>query len=452
MKYIVVIIVLLLFILLFKKAAGTLKLNKINVISFVFYSLLFFEVIGMCLIFLGYNNHYLIQKISNKNIIEPAFYSFAYTILSLPLTIYLFNKYIYKIDDVEKEYNNNIEKKVVLENQDRRNRIFICVLIGLIISLLSTIYVFKCIGYVPLFKYFDNNFNFSTARIENSRNFIGNEYIKNIFMVLLTPLYSYISYIYYKTSNEKKWKILFIISFVLSIFTKTYNFEKAPLIYFVCYFFLIKVLLGETSKLKRILPFVLSAVILIIGSYIIIGNYQGNILTLSSGPLSRIIMTQAGTLLLHFDAFPVYINYLYGSSFSKVFALIFGTGKVFGVRSGRLLMEYYNKNAILNGTGGVMSTMFLGEAYANFGIYGILFSPILVGIIFSSIFCIYLKNKKTPLNMVLYIECLIIFTTVLQAGFVDFIYNISFVVIFLVVFAIKFISVFDLKLGGKKHV
>ena len=55
-----------------------------------------------------------------------------------------------------------------------------------------------------------------------------------------------------------------------------------------------------------------------------------------------------------------------------------------------------------------MSTMFLGEAYANFNWIGVTVSPIIVGLLFSSILCIYLKAKKTPLNIILYLESFII--------------------------------------------
>lgn len=452
MKYIFVIIVLLLFVFLFKKAAGTLKINKINVISFSFYSLLFFEVIGMCLIFLGYNDHYLIKKIINKNVISTAFYAFAYTIIAFPLVIYIFNRYVFKIKDINKKYENNLQEKVLLESSKKQKKIFICVLIGISISFCSTLYVFHYIGYVPLFKYFDRTFDFAIERVRISRNFLGNEYIKNITMALFAPLFSYISYIYYKVSKEKKWGVLFLISFILCIFVKTYNFEKAPIVYFISYFYLIKILLGEVSNFKNILIFGSIGVTLLLISYFIIGNYNGTIFSLSSGPLSRIIMTQSGTLLLHFDAFPALNSFLLGQSFSKKIALLLGLSGNFGVRSGRILMQIYNKNAILNGTAGVMSTMFLGEAYANFGVYGIILSPIIVGIIFSSIFCLYLKNKKTPLNMVLYLECLIIFTTVLQAGFVDFIFNVSFIIVIFVVFLIKFISSNKFQIRRKKNV
>lgn len=439
MNYVIAIIVIIISAYLFKKASGTLKVNLVNVSSYVFYSLMIFEFIGVTLAFLGFRNHYLIDKVTNNNAINITYWCMTYAMIMLPLVILIFNKYIFKIKDTKESYINNINQKVDLEDKEYCNRVFILVSIGLIICLVATIYVFYCIGYVPLFKFFDSSFDFATERISSGRDFSGNQYIKNIIMLIITPLLSYIAYIYMRTTGEKKWKILFGISFILCIFVKTYNFEKAPIIYYICFFFVIEVMLGKTAKLKKILPYIITACILVVVMYITVGGYTGKLFTLSSGPLSRLMISQAGTLMLHFDAFPEKIPYLEGHSFPPFTKVLFGEGE-YDIRSGREVMELYNPTAVENGTAGVMSTMFVGEAYANFGFIGVAVAPIIVGIIFSSILCVYLKSKKTPLNIILYLECFIIFTNVLQAGFIDFFYNINFLIVLICIYAIKLIS------------
>ncbi len=439
MNIVVAIIIILISTFLFKKASGTLKVNLINISSFAFYSLMAFEFIGVTLVFLGYRDHYLISKITDNNVINKTYWSMAYVMIILPLTIFVSNYFIFKLKKIDKTYIKKIQQDIIMENTKTQKMIYIIVVMALFICLIAIIYVFCCIGYVPLFKYFDSNFNFAEERINTVRNFNGNEYIKNIVMLMVTPILSYIAYIYMRTTKEKKWLILFIISFILNVFVKTYDFSKAPLIYYICYFFIIEVTLGKTFKLKKIIPFVIVAIVLVVLSYTIVAGYRGSFISLSNGPISRVVISQAGTLFLHFDAFPEKIDYLNGHSFPPIFKFIFGEGDYY-VRSGRVVMQEYNKAGIENGTAGVMSTVFLGEAYANFGIFGIIISPILVGLIFSSILCIFLKSKKTPLNIVLYLQCFIIFTNVLLAGFIDFIYNIQFMVSLLVVFGIKIVT------------
>lgn len=439
MKYIIAIVVIIISTFLFKKAAGTLKINLINISSFTFYSLLIFEFIGITLAFLGYSDHYLLRKVRNADSVNKAYWIVSYTMIALPLTIFLCNRYIYKIKSIKEKYISNINQKVIIEEESYRNIIFIVTIIISVICLLSIIYVFCWIGYVPLFKYLDKNFNFATERIKSGRNFAGNQYIKNIIMITITPILSRIAYIYMRISKEKKWAILFIILFILNIFVKTYDFSKAPLIYYILYFLIIEILLGKTKQIKKLLPYGLCALFLIVCAYNITANYKGSYFSLSEGPLARIIMAQAGTLCLHVDAFPQQRPYLKGHSFPPITKFLFGEGK-YDIRSGRSVMEIYNKKAIDNGTAGVMSTMFQGEAYANFGIFGVAISPIAVGLIISSVLCMYLKSEKTPLNIILYCECFIIFTTTLQGGIVDFFYNIQLYITLLTIFVIKTIA------------
>lgn len=403
------------------------------------YSLMLFEFIGVTLVFLGFRDHYLIKKISSNSVINITYWTMAYVMLILPLVIILVNKYVYKIKDLNTEYMNNINKKIVLDSEKVNKKVYILVIIATIICLISIIYVFYNIGYISFFKLFDRNFNFSEERISIGRNFKGNQYIKNIIMLGITPILSHIAYIYMRTTKQKKWIILFAILFIVNIFVKTYDFSKAPLIYYVCFFFIIEVLLGKTSSFKKIIPFVVSAIVLLVILYITVGNYKDNFISLSNGPLSRAVVTQAGTLFLHFDAFPNKSEFLKGHSFPPLTKILFGEGE-YDIRSGRKVMEIYNSDAIENGTAGVMSTMFIGEAYANFGYLGIIISPIIVGFIVSTILCVYLKSQKTPLNMILYLECFIIFSTVLQAGFVDLFYNISFLIVLIVIFGIKVLT------------
>ena len=62
---------------------------------------------------------------------------------------------------------------------------------------------------------------------------------------------------------------------------------------------------------------------------------------------------------------------------------------IFGMeqqRSARVIMEYLNPEGVVSETTGVMNSLYMAEAYANFGNLGLLLSPIIVG--FTMIFYI----------------------------------------------------------------
>ena len=192
----------------------------------------------------------------------------------MPIVMILANRFIFKIKDMKQVYLDNINEPVELENKKIQNKLFILIAIGLAICFIATIYVFYCIGYIPLFKFFDNSFDFATERINSNRNFDGNVYVKNIIMLIITPLLSYIAYVYMRTTKEKKWIILFILSFILSIIIKTYDFSKSPVIYYICFFFIIEVLLAKTFKLRKIIPYIVIVIIIVVLFYNIIMEYE----------------------------------------------------------------------------------------------------------------------------------------------------------------------------------
>ena len=91
-------------------------------------------------------------------------------------------------------------------------------------------------------------------------------------------------------------------------------------------------------------------------------------------------------------------------------------------------MEIYNPRGVAAGEAGVMNAMFIGEAYANWGWLGVVIAPFVVAIPLAFAFALLLRQPKTPLSIVLYLALFAAATNSLQGGFVDYIYNINFVI------------------------
>ena len=125
-----------------------------------------------------------------------------------------FNKIFCK-GKIKVKYQEYIAREIN-DTGDGKN-IFLAILAVSLICLAATIYVFWNIGYVPLLKIFDPGFDKATARIEISRGFQGNIYIRNLICLTITPLLSYISYIYYRVTRKRKWLYLLGIQIVLCI-------------------------------------------------------------------------------------------------------------------------------------------------------------------------------------------------------------------------------------------
>lgn len=425
MKVVFVIIFFIAFIWLFYKAADGLKLTKLNAVSLAFYQLLFFEAIGGAIIFLGFRDHYLIQKIRFGDTYNLTFFLLAYSLIVMPTTIIFFTRWIKKRRPINTDIN-----VVVTDYNDEVNRYYNVIKVLTIISIIACVYTFYTIGYVSLLRIIlpNTGFNFSSSRILNGRGFEGNQYIRNLLFLELSPILSFASYIFYKVTKNTRWKLLFALNCIVTILAKTYDFAKSPVIIFLAMLYIINIHTEVDNKkaFKRLVILSLTIIGLLFMSYTIIGQYTGSKwLSLSSGPVSRLLITQVACLFLHVDCFPSVRSFLNGASFPSWIGTIFGFNN-WGQRSGRVIAEIYNASAVANGTAGVNNTLFVGEAYANWGIVGALLAPIWVGIIFA-ILQNYSSNKTMkPFNLLVYMVVLNFINNSMEGGIVDFIYSSNF--------------------------
>lgn len=404
---------------LFKKASGTLMPNKLNIISYIFYLFIIQSFIGGSLVYLGYDQHYLIKKVTNVSSINKTYYIICFTAIVLPLIIYLVSKLIKT--DIAHTYDTYLKKDVTLDNE---NNIYTVTLLVSIICLIFTLIMFIKMRTVPLIDLLINKdgSEIGIKRIAISQGKYMNEYIKNLLVLGLTPTISYIAYVYYKCTKTPKWRNLFIMLFIASIFIKTYNYAKTPVVFYIANFILLNIVVNGKIPMKKLIAVVGVCGAIIILMYMKIGYDFNKGIDIYNGPIGRTIFTQIGTLFLHVDLFPYYIPYLAGRSFSPTILNLFFNG-VSQVRSGRAVMNFFSPEKVVGGTAGVMNSLFVGEAYANFGMKGVMLSVVYVGILLSIIFIFFMKSKKTPINIVLYITITSMLASASQGGFVDFVYN-----------------------------
>lgn len=418
-KLIVVFSVLVLSCYLFYKASGTLNPLKLNIIIYFFYLFILHNFLGSSLVFLGLKKHYLISKIINDSTINKTYFIICFTALMFPTIMIIISK-LFKIN-VKSEYERFLSKTVVIEDD---NYIFIITTILSCFCLILTIIMFKEMKTIPLLNIIFNR-NLSSAgvdRINISKGEYINPYIRNFFILGMTPLLSYLAYIYYKCTKKRNWKILFIVLFIISIFIKTYNYAKSPVITYMFMFIIINIVICGKIKFKLFMRFSLVGIIVLLIMYVKMGYNFSNGVDIYNGPFGRFIFTQIATLFLHIDLFPNFISYLGGRSISPSVLKILGLGQKH-IRSGKAVMQFYSPEKVVGGTAGVMNTLFVGEAYANFGIIGVILGVIYVGILFQLVYLIFIKIKKTPISIIIYIFATYTLVGISQSGFTDYIYN-----------------------------
>lgn len=419
----------------FRKAAGTLSVRKLNLISYTYYLFVLQTYIGTSLVFLGDRGHYTLKYILHDASINKTFYFVLLTAILFPLVIIL----VYKILKVDMNiiYDEYLSGDVDVDGEEV---VFYSILVVAVVSITLMGLLFYKIGYIPFFKMFfaQPEFNFMTERIKISNINLINQYVKNILVLSFMPVLSYISFVYAYTTRRIRWILLFGVMFVCSIFTKTYNFAKTPVVFYMFTFVLIYIIINNGIKRRYLylIAGILGGIIILL--YKVLG-YKLE-LSIYNGPMGRILFTQAGTLIYHFDFFPEHFPFLQGRSLGGLLLRLLGSNMT-TLRSAKVVMSFYGSRSVYDGTAGVMNAFFIGEAYANFGYIGVVLSIVYVALLFSIILYLFTKKfKKSALNVALLGILTSELTNITHGGFFDYIYNANLIIIILLFIIISYFS------------
>ncbi len=423
-------LVLIISFFLFKKAAGTLALNRLNMISWVFYyNLIIQSFFAAVLVISNTDNHYLIAKLQNQ---DSRFYGWAavmYTMIVLPLGMLFVNFLLKKSPNKEFERYTSSPIIPLLSNRDSFIRIPLLLLS--FISICSVIYTMYCLPEIPMIKLLKggSTMELMGLRVSASREFSGNQYVRNILAITLTPIITLIYFSYYKMTKLKKDKYIFFLMFFFAIIILTYNLAKGPFVAFILSFMFLKVLIDGEVKKKVLYAFGVSVFLLIIIAYIKISQTVDIISLLShynSGIIGRIILSQSAGTYLMFDIFPNNYDFIGFDSISSVISSAFNLDH--SERAARMVMMHIYPNNLDHV--GVMNSLFIAEAWANFGVIGVVLAPFYVGMVLQILYLTFLKLKKTPIILGLF--AFLTYKSSITGGFNDYIYNAGYLIIFII--------------------
>lgn len=414
MRVIVALLVFLAITALFFKAAESLSPRRLNLISLTYYKYAIMLYLGSSLAFCGIGtDHYLIIKMTPERI-DFLYYAvtasgFGLGIIFLFLKEFIFSK--------RKSFTSFLDEQITFGGNS--NTIFTYVMICSIVSLLCTIYTFVQLGQIPVLNVLLNDeADAASIRWTASHAFEGNAYIRNIGMIMLAPLCNFMAFTGWRVSKQTKWAALFAATSVLCVFTLTWDLEKAPLALHVFFIFVLACLIDFKPTVTQMTGIFVAITALVLLGYQLTAGTVGS-LSLTTGPLGRLIMTPVSALGLHFEYFPKVHDFLNGESLPSYWAVLFGFDEGW-VRSGSVVMQFANPSGVANQTAGVMSAFFIGEAYANWGIPGIVISVIVVGCVIGIVHNVLIKHDKTYFTVTTYCVVMKFQEATMSGGFVDY--------------------------------
>lgn len=438
LKIILVVVGIAVSVFLFRRAASTIDIGKINVISYIMYLFLAQSMIGASMVYLGDRNHYTMKYVLHEASFDIMFYSTLATAILFPLTICV----IYRLlrFNMKEAYAGYLQKAT---NVRFEKKIFWAVaVIGFLcvgFLLLYMIAIYRKVHYFPIMRLLRTPSGFDMAierQLITSVAPLG-ERITNLALHLGLPLLSYVAFAYaWALKKSLRWWIAAVVLIGSSVLGLTSNFEKSPVIFYL--FVLLLVILYIRGRLPKLLIWGFIGVIVLYMVFIYGKSgfdFSGGI-DIYNGPIGRTVFTQVGTMILHFDLFPDVLPFLSGRSISPTAMKILGI-EGSPVRSAKAVMDFYGSEKVYEGTGGVMNTLWIGEAYANFGYIGMVFSILYVAAFIAMFVFVFLRLQKNPFNIALFAFLTNSFAHNTQTGFTDFIYNFQFILVIALTIAVN---------------
>ncbi|MCB9227363.1 MAG: oligosaccharide repeat unit polymerase [Chitinophagales bacterium] len=400
-------------------------------INFLFYVPLFLmSFLGSIFIVLKVDHHYIIDKIYFDKTRVIGWVAIMYTMLMLPIGVIIAKK-LFNINNTKLELINYAKKPVVnlFNNYEIILKSFLVALS--FVSLIAIAYTFIKIDTIPILRLLNGATanELAILRIMSKMEFQGNVLFRNIFALQLMPIITYISFAYlYKTKSLFNY-FWFSTCFFASILILTYDLEKSPMAMFLAGFIFFFVWVkGEISigKLSIISITLFSIIVLFY-----IGFGQNNISDIlfqyNQGISGRVLFSQIAGTFLSFEFFDNIKDFISINSLTNYISYF---EIEYSERAAKLIMEVINPKGVILGTAGVQNTLFIGEAWANFGVLGLLLSPIYVGFIIGTFFYSLLYLPKSPIFIGIYVAYS--YKLTLIGGFNDYIYNISNLLFFII--------------------
>lgn len=245
---------------------------------------------------------------------------------------------------------------------------------------------------------------------------------------------SYIAFGMIIMTGKIKWYCLFGVMFLIVCFFCLVNGEIAPILYYLVGIGFLRNLLG-----RSFLRFYegLGIIVLLLGLFILFKGADGGMVLILQQITERLLFSQLIGMYQAFQIFPVQHEFIGFASTGKVIHEILGLPALDSY--GLLMMRIYNPEGVKLGLAGHLTTIFMGEAWANFGMFGVIFAPLWVGAVVQLVNCMFVgrHKRKNIISMALYVYLAVTFGY--ASDFISFYYPVGMLLFLLgVMIIVKF--------------
>lgn len=244
------------------------------------------------------------------------------------------------------------------------------------------------------------------ARSNMVNNFPGKFHWYKLFMIDLLYMltFSLFAHVLILNKYKYKYKLLFLVFLVPSIFTSVMTTEKAPIVWLLIGLFLVYISVVHKGRypLKAIIKFFFFIIIILVTMYSFIMGVSGVLASLNA-LFSRAFSGSIMPAYFYIEVFPEYQDFLYGKSFPN-------PGGIFPYTPYPLAIEMHHwifPQSIEKGVVGSAASVFWVELYANFGMIGVMIISPIVGFLLYLLTFVLNSLESTPLKvgLIVWVAC-----------------------------------------------
>lgn len=406
---------------LYKIATGA-SIHKINLLNYSFWILLIIAFIPSYLItidntFLWGGGDDVYQYIGrNKNTHYIAFASILWSFIAIPLSVIIADRILINKNILTAFKLKNIETYRFGYNYNEKEAYNFIIIFSIIFSV---IFYLNAINNAPILSLISGSIRDMLVERRDFNLGSDNSILKTIFNEEVIKLYMIFSLLSYYKTNNKKWRNIFIILFVNLVILNLSKGSLGPLLFLIIsILFTRSIITGKFIKIFELILFFLILAVL----FIFIKGADGNIFQVIIGPILGRFSSQILGFYYSLNFFPNSHDFLFFSSTGTEIHKLFG----FPINDnyGILMMKDYSIYGVENSGSGHFSSIYLAEAWANFGFLGLVISPFIVGFFLSLLQLIFTILKFNLFNLALFVH---IATSIpYDKDFVSFYYPLGF--------------------------
>lgn len=415
------------FSLFLMKIAG-LSLFKITIPSVVIGAMFLFAYTGILPLYFGWDEYRYLTGVQDKILILQMFAFSSWTILAMIMGFIFANKCI-NIGTLNTSFYG-------LRALNNKEVLFMLFLLGFCLIVLK-IYLSK-VPQVALFVALSKGIN--EAKV--ARSLMGNAFAGKYhwYKLVMRDLLSIVAYVFYANwliTKKKNALVIFGISFCLATFSLIMATEKAPFAWFLAALFLIYTLVKKRGDfpIKKLLQ--LSSLLFLV--LIVFYMYFMGSRNVSSSIFSVFSRTFTGSIApsyFYLEFFPANHDFLLGASFPNPKGIL-------PFKPFRLTVELMNwrfPHLAEKGIVGSMPTVFWGELYANFDVWGILFFPFFIGIGIYILTYLVHKLENTPIKIAFVVWLMMHYKNLSVTGISGFLIDIYLAMILIFIIFVTMIA------------